>query len=162
MDIARDLIGVAQHPVNAVVRGKWHPYFGKSAFDHTDIKTRSAIKRIESTGGRRTIFFEDGSHIDNVDNIILGTGYSWTLPFLPDFPVINNRLPGLYLHIFQRQDPTLAFVGAVSSSPRNPIALHIQKNKRLIFVQLYRLLLALHLKLLSGKLCLQPDILLAA
>ncbi|ELR02978.1 hypothetical protein GMDG_05835 [Pseudogymnoascus destructans 20631-21] len=115
MDIARDLIGVAQHPINAVVRGKWHPYFGKSAFDHSDIKTRPAVKRIESAQGRRTIILEDGSHIDNVDNIILGTGYSLTLPFLPDFPVTNNRLPGLYLHIFQRQDPTLAFVGAIAA-----------------------------------------------
>lgn len=114
MDIARDLINFAQHPVNAVVRGKWHPYFGKSAFEHADIKQRPAIKRVEIVEGRRTIIFEDGSHIDNVDHIILGTGYSWTLPFLPDFPIINNRLPGLYLHIFQRQDPTLAFVGAVS------------------------------------------------
>lgn len=118
MDIARDLIGVAQHPINAVVRGKWHPYFGKSAFEHTDIQTRPAIKKIESAKGHRTIVFEDGSYIDNVDNIILGTGYSWTLPFLPDFPITNNRLPGLYLHIFQRQDPTLAFVGAVSCNPK--------------------------------------------
>lgn len=129
MDIARDLIGVARHPINAVVRGKWHPYFGKTAFEHTDIQTRPAIKRIESAEGRRTIIFEDGSRIDNVDKIILGTGYSWTLPFLPDFPVQNNRLPGLYLHIFQRQDPTLAFVGAVSRSPQNPFSLHSQKEQ---------------------------------
>ncbi|KFY09085.1 hypothetical protein V492_05644 [Pseudogymnoascus sp. VKM F-4246] len=115
MDIARDLIGVAQHPINSVVRGKWHPYFGRSAFDHSDIETRPAIKRIESAEGRRTIIFEDGTRLDNVDNIILGTGYSWTLPFLPDFPIRNNRLPGLYLHVFQRQDPTLVFIGAIAA-----------------------------------------------
>lgn len=60
MDIARDLIGVAQHPINAVVRGKWHPSFGKSAFEYIDIQTRPDIKRIESAEGRRTITFEDG------------------------------------------------------------------------------------------------------
>lgn len=114
MDIARDLIDVAQHPVNAVVRGKWHPYFGKWAFEHADIQLWPAIKRIESSNGQRTVILEDGSSIENVDHIIFGTGYTWTLPFLPNFPIKNNRLPGLYLHAFQRQDPTLAFVGAVS------------------------------------------------
>lgn len=103
-----------QHPVNDVVRGKWHPYFGRSAFDHADIKTWPDIRRVESAAGWRTVIPEDGSQIDNVDYIVLGTGYSWTLPFLPGFPIKNNCLPGPYLHTFQRHNPTVAFVGAVS------------------------------------------------
>jgi hypothetical protein len=116
MDIAVDLIGVAQSPVHAVVRGRWHPYFGGKAFDHPEILKRPAIRRIDSTNGQRTVYFEDGTSVDAVDHIILGTGYSWTLPFLPNIPIRNNRIPDLYLHIFYRHDPTLVFIGAVSVS----------------------------------------------
>lgn len=115
MDIVRDLIDVAQHPINASVRGRWHPYFGSIAFEHADVKTWPAIKSIKSDNGKRTVIFQDGTQIENVDHIILGTGYSWTLPFLPQVPVRNNRVPDLYLHIFYRPDPTLAFVGAIGA-----------------------------------------------
>ncbi|KAH8598712.1 hypothetical protein B0O99DRAFT_505825 [Bisporella sp. PMI_857] len=113
MDIATDLIGVARSPVHCVVRGRWHPYFGGSAFEHPLITKHPAVKYIES--GNRTVFLEDGTSINEVDNIILGTGYSWTLPFLPDVPIRNNRVPDLYLHVFKRDDPTLIFIGAVAA-----------------------------------------------
>lgn len=126
MDIATDLVGVAQKPIHCIVRGKWHPYFGKTAFEHPGIQTHPAIKNIVSTDGQRTIILEDGTSIHGVDHIIFGTGYSWTLPFLPNVPIRNNRVPDLYLHIFKREDPTLIFIGAVSipvhtlSGPENP------------------------------------------
>jgi hypothetical protein len=50
-----------------------------------------------------------------VDYIIFGTGYSWTLPFLPQVLVRNNRVPNLYQHIVWQEDPTLLFVGAVGA-----------------------------------------------
>lgn len=61
--------------------------------------------------------FEDGTKLEHVDHIIFGTGYTWTLPFLPDLAktIRNNRLPNLYQHIFWREDPTLAFVGAIAA-----------------------------------------------
>jgi hypothetical protein len=99
-----------------VVRGRWHPYFGGSAFEHPSIRKRPAIKKIASLNGARTVYFEDGSSLENVDHIILGTGYSWSLPFLPHVPIRNNRVPDLYLHVFKRQDPTLIFIGAASDS----------------------------------------------
>lgn len=114
MDIATDLIDVAQSPVHCVVRGRWHPYFGGTAFEHPLITKHPAIKNIDSKNGKRTVFFEDGTRLEDVDQIILGTGYSWTLPFLPDVPIRNNRVPDLYLHVFKRDDPTLIFIGAVS------------------------------------------------
>ena len=43
------------------------------------------------------------------------TGYSWTLPFLPEVPVRNNRVPGLYQHVVWQKDPTLLFIGAVAA-----------------------------------------------
>lgn len=115
MDIVVDLIGHAQTPINAVVRGRWHPYFGGSAFEHPSVRKNPAIKRIESAKGARTVHFEDGTSLENIDHIIFGTGYTWSLPFLPDVLIRNNRVPDLFLHIFKRQDPKLIFIGAVCS-----------------------------------------------
>lgn len=112
-DICVSLIDVAETPVVASVRGKYHAYFGDTAFKHPQIQRRAPISRIDSSNGVRTVDFEDGTSISNVDHIIFGTGYTWSLPFLPDIPTRNNRVPGLYLHIFHQSDPTLAFIGAV-------------------------------------------------
>jgi len=110
-DTAVSLIDIAETPINAVVRGRYNAYFGDEAFKHPKIKLRPPISHISTHN--RTVFFEDGTSISDVDHIIFGTGYTWTLPFLPDVEIRNNRVPGLYLHIFHMQDPTLAFIGAV-------------------------------------------------
>lgn len=57
----------------------------------------------------------DGNTIADADHILFGTGYSWTLPFLPAVPVRNNRVPDLYQHVVWQHDPTLLFVGAVNA-----------------------------------------------
>ena len=108
------LIGFAESPIHAVVRGRYHPYFGDWAFQNPHIKRHAPISHFSSQSGDRTVWFEDGTSLTDVDHIILGTGYSWTLPFLPEMEIRNNRVPELYLHIFKRQDPTLVFTGAVS------------------------------------------------
>jgi len=63
------------------------------------------------------VFFEDGTKLEKVDHIIFGTGYSWTMHFMPKLAstIRNNRLPGLYQHVFWHEDPTLCFVGAVAA-----------------------------------------------
>ncbi|PGH02984.1 hypothetical protein AJ80_08775 [Polytolypa hystricis UAMH7299] len=115
-DIATDLIGVAQAPINAVVTGhRANAYFGDAAFQNPGIRKLPSISRVDSRNGNRTVHFQDGTFIDNVDKIIFSTGYSWSLPFLPQVPVRNNRVPDLYLHIFHQSDPTLTFVGAVAA-----------------------------------------------
>jgi hypothetical protein len=55
--------------------------------------------------------------VEDVDHLIFGTGYTWTLPFLPDLAatIRQNRVPNLYQHIFWREDPTLCFVGAIAA-----------------------------------------------
>ncbi|KAK2786672.1 hypothetical protein FQN52_007680 [Onygenales sp. PD_12] len=111
-DLCVSLIDVAETPVVASVRGKYNAYFGDTAFKHPQIQRRSPISRISSANGDRTIHFEDGTSITNVDHIILGTGYTWSLPFLPGIPIRNNRIPDLYLHVFHQSDPTLIFIGA--------------------------------------------------
>jgi hypothetical protein len=111
-DVAVDLLGVAKHPVVAVVKGhRPNLYFGDHAFQHPDILQKPSISHIAG----QTVHFIDGTSIEEVDAFVLGTGYSWTLPFLPHIPVRNNRVPDLYQHIFHQSDPTLVFIGAVSN-----------------------------------------------
>ncbi|KAL1987784.1 hypothetical protein VTN96DRAFT_2624 [Rasamsonia emersonii] len=112
-DTAVSLIDIAETPIHAVVRGKYNIYFGDEAFKHPKIQRRPPISHVDVDG--RTVFFEDGSSLRDVDHIIFGTGYSWTLPFLPHIQTRNNRIPDLYLHVFHGEDPTLAFIGAVGA-----------------------------------------------
>lgn len=102
----------AQAPVYAVVRGRYNPYFGDEAFKHPKIQRRPPISHITAEGA---VHFEDGSFEKNVDHLIFGTGFTWTLPFLPQVPLRNNRVPDLYQHVFYRHDPTLVFVGGVGA-----------------------------------------------
>ncbi|KAL3417859.1 dimethylaniline monooxygenase (n-oxide forming) [Phlyctema vagabunda] len=114
-DISFALAPVVQHPLHAVVRGKYHPYFFDWAFQHPNIERRPPISHISVEN--RTVTFEDGSSIQDVDHIIFGTGYTWTLPFLPPLAktIRNNRLPNLWQHVFWNEDPSLTFVGAVAA-----------------------------------------------
>ncbi|RAL12335.1 monooxygenase [Aspergillus homomorphus CBS 101889] len=114
-DTAVSLIGSAQSPIYAVVRGKYNPYFGDEAFKHPQIERRPPIARVSCENGDRTVYFEDGTSVSGVDYIIFGTGFTWTLPFLPSIPTRNNRVPDVYLHVFHRQDPTLMFIGGVGA-----------------------------------------------
>jgi hypothetical protein len=111
-DIAFDLVKTAKKPIHAVMLGhKANGYFGDEAFNHPDILKRPSISRVQGD----TVHFEDGTQVAGVDNIIFGTGYTWTLPFLPNVEVRNNRVPGLYQHVVYQQDPSLLFVGAVAA-----------------------------------------------
>ncbi|KAK4454902.1 hypothetical protein QBC34DRAFT_288691 [Podospora aff. communis PSN243] len=113
-DIAVDLASskTASLPVHAIVKGRnANVYFGDLAFQHPNIQTHPSISHIAG----RTIHLVDGNSIPDVDRIIFATGYSWTLPFLPQVPVRSNRVPGLYQHVVWHQDPTLLFVGAVGA-----------------------------------------------
>lgn len=111
-DIAFDLAAAAKSPVDAVILGHAaNAYFGDEAFNHPNITKRPSIARIAG----RTIHFVDGSSVDDVDHVIFGTGYSWSLPFLPSVTIRNNRVTQLYQHVIWQHDPTLAFVGAVGA-----------------------------------------------
>ncbi|EFW99508.1 flavin-containing monooxygenase [Grosmannia clavigera kw1407] len=113
-DIAVDLVGTAQSPVHAVVLGHVvNGFFGDGAFGHPDIRKQQSIGRV--CADTRTVFFVDGSSVADVDLLLFGTGYSWTLPFLPQVAVRNNRVPDLYQHVVWQHDPTLLFVGAVGA-----------------------------------------------
>jgi cation diffusion facilitator CzcD-associated flavoprotein CzcO len=118
-DICYALADIVETPLHAVVRGKYHPYFFDYAFQHPNILRRPPISHIVSnrSTNERTVFFEDGTKLEDVDYIIFGTGYTWTLHFIPELArtIRNNRLPNLYQHIFWVEDPTLCFVGAIAA-----------------------------------------------
>jgi hypothetical protein len=115
-DIAYDLVGAAKGPVYAVVLGhKANGYFGDVAFQHPSITSKPSMSHITTTNGERTVHFIDGTSVGDVDEILFGTGYSSSLPFLPHVEVRNNRVPGLYQQVLYQQDPTLLFVGAVGA-----------------------------------------------
>lgn len=110
-DTAVSLIDTAQAPIHAVVRGRYNVYFGDEAFQHPKILRRAPITHIAPD--TRTVHFEDGTSETGVDHLVFGTGFTWTLPFLPQVPTRSNRVPDLYQHVFYRHDPSLVFVGAV-------------------------------------------------
>jgi hypothetical protein len=115
-DIAYDLTAFAKKPVYAVMIGRtFNMYFGDEAFKHPGIVQKPSITHIVTTNGERTVHFLDETSVADVDEIMFGTGYSWTLPFLPSVKPRNNRVPGLYQHIVCIDDPTLLFVGAVGA-----------------------------------------------
>lgn len=108
--------------VHAVVLGHtFNGYFGDEAFRHPLIRQQPSIARVDAAA--RAVHLVDGTVVPDVDHIIFGTGYSWSLPFLADINPgagagvrpRNNRVPGLYQHVVWREDPTLLFVGAVGA-----------------------------------------------
>lgn len=113
-DIAFDLANTktAKAPVHTITIGRnANGYFGDDAFHHPRIQQYQSIKWVEG----RTVHLIDGGCIMDVDYIIFGTGYTWTMPFLPQVEIRNNRVAGLYQHVVWQKDPTLLFVGAVAA-----------------------------------------------
>lgn len=113
--------------VHAVVVGHtFNGYFGDEAFRHPLIRRQPSVARVDAAA--RALHLVDGTVVPDVDHVIFGTGYSWSLPFLAGAgtgtgtgPAAggvrprNNRVPGLYQHVVWREDPTLLFVGAVGA-----------------------------------------------
>ncbi|KAK7934637.1 Flavin-containing monooxygenase FMO [Apiospora marii] len=134
-DIAFDLAEVAASTHAVIIGHTMNRYFGDGAFQHPRIHQCPSIKRVtisestrETSTAKAQVELIDGTVIPDIDNIIFGTGFSWTLPFFatPSSPtsgaeagmvptVRNNRVPDLWQHVVWRHDPTLLFVGAVGA-----------------------------------------------
>jgi len=114
-EIIHEILDVAEAPVYASIRGEPLPAFGWEPFKHPRISVKPGISHLEPQTGR--IHFTDGSHLENVDAVIFGTGYTFSFPFLPDVQErvreADRRLPGVYQHTWNIEDPTLTFVGMV-------------------------------------------------
>ncbi|EEY17206.1 thiol-specific monooxygenase [Verticillium alfalfae VaMs.102] len=112
-EVLHEILPKAKKPVFAALRGDPVPAFGWAPFTHPHIVVKNEITRFDSETG--TLFFADGSYLNDVDHVIFGTGYAFSLPFLPDIQArikqANRRLPGVFQHTFSIGDPSLSFVG---------------------------------------------------
>jgi hypothetical protein len=115
------VLDFAESPVYVSVRGDPIPAFGWEPFKHPKISIKKGVSRFDPESGR--IHFSDGSHLDGVDHVIVATGYTFSLPFLPDVQQrirrAYRRLPGVYQHTWNIEDPTLAFIGMVGAFYRS-------------------------------------------
>jgi cation diffusion facilitator CzcD-associated flavoprotein CzcO len=111
-DITHEVLHFAKAPVYSSLRTP-NPIFGYLPFEHPLIEKKPIISHISLEGDKKIVFFSDGSKVEDVDHIIFGTGYTFSVPFLPSIPIVNRIVPGLYLHVFKQDDPTLAFIGGV-------------------------------------------------
>ncbi|XDG02210.1 hypothetical protein ABKA04_001825 [Annulohypoxylon sp. FPYF3050] len=112
-EVVHEILDVAKTPVYASVRNEPIPAFGWEPFLHPSITIKKEIKRLDPETGR--IDFVDGSTLDDVDYIVFGTGYTFSVPYIPHVQerILNayRRLPGVYQHTWDIEDPTLTFVG---------------------------------------------------
>lgn len=132
-EIIHEILEVAQAPVYAAIRGEPIPAFGWVPFEHPKIEVRQQqISRLDAATGR--VHFADGTYLDNLDHIVFGTGYTFSFPFLPHVQervsTAYRRLPGVWQHTWDIEDPSLTFVGMVwrlasffsfALTPPNPI-----------------------------------------
>ncbi|ETS74129.1 hypothetical protein PFICI_13995 [Pestalotiopsis fici W106-1] len=110
-DALHDIRKVSKLPIISALRNP-SGAFGIAPFLHPHIDNRSQIESFEPELGR--INFTDGSSADDVDVVLFATGYDFSFPFLPGIKSVNNRIPGLYQHVFKSDNPSLAFVGMVT------------------------------------------------
>jgi hypothetical protein len=77
------------------------------ALQHGDLTAKVDVERLEGS----TVVFTDGSR-EEIDLIVLATGYRYLLPFLDDslLPWDRGR-PSLYLNLFSREHDSLYVVG---------------------------------------------------
>jgi dimethylaniline monooxygenase (N-oxide forming) len=61
----------------------------------------------------KQVVFKDGTHIDEIDTVIFGTGYNVDYPFLPKSIFKPNQSHQFYKTVFPPEliKPTLAFIG---------------------------------------------------
>ncbi|EKG12696.1 Flavin-containing monooxygenase FMO [Macrophomina phaseolina MS6] len=111
IDVLHDIKEVAQEPVYASLRQPL-PSFGWVPFTHPNIEIKKEITRFDAAS--RTVHFADGTSLTNVDRVVFATGYDFSLPFLPDVPIKNRRIPSLYLHVFNIPDPSIVYIGAIT------------------------------------------------
>jgi hypothetical protein len=121
IEIIHEILDFVKGPLYASVREEPIEAYGWVPFEHPKVSVKPAIQRLDPETGR--VHFADGSFLDNVDHIIYGTGYTFSFPFLSKvqdrIKMGYRRLPGVYQHTWDIEDPTLTFVG-MASPPLSP------------------------------------------
>ncbi|KAF8989751.1 hypothetical protein BDQ17DRAFT_1372842, partial [Cyathus striatus] len=132
-DIAAHLAPVAHVPIYQSQRRE--PWFLFKSLPDARIHKVSPVVRYEYTpSGHVSAYLEDGTVLEGVDYVLVGTGYRpspkfiYLLPHLPPsttkvepVPLIPTpapsptRIPNLHRLILHAHNPTLSFIGAVHS-----------------------------------------------
>ena len=89
------------------------------------ITIKTNVKEFTQSGA----VFEDGSKVENLDAVILATGFKFSFPFLEDSIVrIDNHFPYLHELVFpvDLTHPTLAIIGLVQPFGALPPILEMQ------------------------------------
>ncbi|KAI5459229.1 hypothetical protein BGZ63DRAFT_491322 [Mariannaea sp. PMI_226] len=112
-EIIHEVLDFAEAPVYASIRREPLPAFGWAPFQHPKISIKKGITSFDAETGR--ILLSDGSYLDGIDHVIFGTGYTFSFPFLPivqeRIRCADRRLPNVFQHTWDIEDPTLTFVG---------------------------------------------------
>ncbi|KAF5020282.1 hypothetical protein F66182_7658 [Fusarium sp. NRRL 66182] len=113
IETIHEILDLVQGQVYASIRGEPIPAYGWVPFEHPKISVKPSIRRLGAETGH--IHITDGSYLDNIDHIVFGTGYTCGFPFIPAVQKrVENayrRLPGVYQHTWNMEDPTLTFLG---------------------------------------------------
>lgn len=89
------------------------------------ISIKPNVKEFTQNG----VIFDDGTKVDNIDIVILATGFKFSFPFLEDSVVrIENNFPYLHELVFpvDLSPPTLAIIGLVQPFGALPPILEMQ------------------------------------
>ncbi|CUM66647.1 uncharacterized protein PRCAT00004322001 [Priceomyces carsonii] len=122
IDLVSDILPVVKSPLFVSSRGeKPRNDFNDSFKINENLKIKPEITRIDVSENKEKliVYFEDGTSLEEIDKLILATGYVYDYPFFKDNEIIvnsNNRVENLFQHIFKIGDPTLSFVGIVIAS----------------------------------------------
>lgn len=87
------------------------------------------IKTNVTTFTERGAKFDDGTELDNIDVVIIGTGFNYSFPFLEQSIVkVEDHFPYLYELVFPAElnPPTLAVIGLVQPFGALPPILEMQ------------------------------------
>ncbi|KAJ0110262.1 thiol-specific monooxygenase [Diaporthe amygdali] len=131
-EVLHEILPTAQHPVYASIRGEPIAAFGWAPFKHPHVSVKKQINRLDPLTGK--VSFADGTELNDVDHIVFGTGYTFSLPWLPHvqerISKAYRRLPGVYQHTWDIEDPTLTFVGMCCWLECSVKASHAKKSVR--------------------------------
>ena len=112
MDIGAQISFVCKGKVLASERSKG-PHAAVSAVEKDHVP-----EIVEFLEEGRSVKFADGRIESDIDAIVFGTGYLYSLPFLssirPSLISDGQRIQHLYQHIFFNRHPTIAFIGAMA------------------------------------------------
>eukprot|EP00041_Stephanoeca_diplocostata_P013940 m.249473 g.249473 ORF g.249473 m.249473 type:complete len:514 (-) comp19524_c0_seq3:162-1703(-) len=111
-DIARELAGHGAdvHCVDRLCECSHQNPAENAGGANGGIWRRPSITRLNADG---SVVFQDKTHVDRVDTILLCTGYHYTFPFLSRdiLSVCDRRVHPLYMQLFHCEFPSLVFIG---------------------------------------------------